>query len=154
MVITGITLPIVVLVTGIWSPHRWGMYFDAWRQTVPVSFYGQIVDDRGNPLEGVNVEVHVTTANPWFILGARRFAQDKVRAFRTGGDGRFQVTNQKGWSVGVRNIKKPGYQFTPRVTKGGNWQTTFYFAGGGVGKDGPHKPDPHNPVAFEMRKIE
>ena len=146
-----VSLLVFVIATGIWSPYRWGAYLEVWRQTVSVAFYGRIIDEMGNPLDSVAVDVHVTTVNPWFIVGAERFARDKAWSLQTDRDGRFKILNQRGWSVAVRNIRKPGYEFMPKVTKGGNWQTTFYFAGGGVGKNGPHQPDPKNPVIFEMR---
>jgi hypothetical protein len=151
MIIAGVTLPVLVIATGIWSPHRWGMYIDAMQEVAPISFYGQVNDVQGGPLSGVRLRVRVSKPNWAYILGAERRYSDVDYQLVTDKDGKFQITGQSGSAVRVRDITLPGYEFVPRIKNGG-WDTTFYYAGAGASAGNAHKPDPNDPLTFEMRK--
>lgn len=148
-----VTTPIVlllVLLTRTWDPYRWGMYINSVRQTAPISFYGQVVDEQGKPLQGARVHVQVDKHNWVFILGARSTTARRQHHLLTDAQGKFDIRGESGRAVVIEAISLSGYRFKPRVTSGGNWDVGFYFAGGGVGSAGPHRPDPNNPVIFTM----
>jgi hypothetical protein len=145
-------LLLLLVTTRAWDPYRWGMYIESMRASVPISFYGQIVDDQGNSLEGAKVHVRIRRHNWAFILGERSTTAYKELDLLSDKSGMFQVRNERGRAVDIKGITLAGYRFKPRVVGGGNWDTSFYFSGGGVGAKGPHRSDPKNPVIFEMEK--
>lgn len=150
MIVIGTALPLLVAVTGMWDPFRWGMYFHSMREGAPIAFYGQVVDEQAKPLKGAQVRVQIGKHNWAFILGAESTTTSKYYDLVTDAQGRFQINNKRGRYVIIDRITLPGYRFKPRIVGGGNWDVGFFFAGAGVGKAGPHKPDPNKPVTFDM----
>ena len=66
------------------------------RQNVPIGFYGQVVDQDGNALAGVQIKVvirHWILANPAVgLVGTKDVTLERV----TGADGRFEITSETG----------------------------------------------------------
>jgi hypothetical protein len=151
MITMGVTIPALVIVTGMWSPRRWAMYIDTIREVAPINFYGRVVDDQGKPLSGVRVELEVSKPNWLFILGAERRLARVPYQMTTGQDGQFRLVGKSGSAVRAKTFSLPGYEFKPQ-TKGGVPHTTFDYAGAGASAGNAHKPDPNNPVAFTMRE--
>ena len=160
MIITAsVIVPAVVMLTGIWSPYRWGAYFESLSEVEPVIFYGQVVDNDGAPVKDAQVRVQVTKHNWWFIVGGDSVTSYADYDIRTDARGRFQVEGKYGRAVSIENITVRGYELGPEAKARRSISpyakiAVFYYAGGGVGRAGPHKPDPNNPVTFEMRKTE
>jgi hypothetical protein len=140
-----VMLGAVIAATGMWSPHRWGMYLDTWGNVVSVSFYGKVVDVAGRPLSGAEVRVGIVSANWAFIFGGASTSRQKNVVLRTDLEGRFQVPTGRGFAVRVEEIRLSGYKFKHTINDG-----VYYFGGPGVGKRGPHRPDSDNPVTFTM----
>ena len=148
-------LPVLlVLLTVVLAPFRWGMYLDLIREVAPITFYGSVVDAQGLPVAGASVTYQIDKPNYAFILTGDHLKRQPRYSVTTDAEGRFAVTGERGSCLMVTDVTKPGYKFVPRIIGGGNWDTAFYFAGGGVGRDGPHKADPQRPVTFDMRKMD
>jgi hypothetical protein len=120
------------------------------RSAAPITFFGQVLDQQEQPLEGARVVVRVRKHNWAFILGAESTTTYRQHELVTDAQGRFRIIGESGRALDIQSITMPGHRFKPRIIGGGNWDTSFYFAGGGVGKAGPHRSDANIPVIFEM----
>jgi hypothetical protein len=134
----------------MWNPQRWGMYSEAMREVAPIAFYGKVVDETALPIEGAQVTLRVSKRNWAYILGVGDLIKYQQMTLVTDENGEFQITGASGRALEIVAVEKEGYEFKPRIVGGGNWDTGFFYAGGGVGKDGPHKPDPKRPIVFDM----
>ena len=143
------TLIVFLAATEAWNPIRWDMFKGALLETAPISFYGQVVDDQRKPLYGVHIELTLVGPNWAFVLGAEAPLTERSYSLITDVQGRFQITGKTGKSVRIKEFALPGFKFKPRNIYGG-WGTTFDYAGGGVGRNGPPHSDPSHPEVFEM----
>jgi hypothetical protein len=100
----------------------------------PIDFYGQALDEKGTPLPGASAVISC------FSFPEKQFMTNVT----TDADGLFAVRGLSGQALTVR-ISKQGFDEVPRA----NEHDFFY---GGAPK--PFQPDPHNPVAFVLRKKE
>jgi hypothetical protein len=98
----------------------------------PIEFYGKVADQYGQPVAGATVYGNILLNS-----GIEGSATDTHTA-ETDAKGLFQFTGLHGVSLGV-GLKKIGYDF--------DWH-----ASAGWSKD--YKPDPKNPVAFTMYKLQ
>jgi hypothetical protein len=99
----------------------------------PIDFYGKVVDEATNPIEGANI-----------IFGWSEFPADEgARKTTTTSDaqGLFSLHDQQGPSLDVW-VSKPGY------VSSHNGQWGFIYAHGAI----KYVPDPLNPVIFVLHK--
>jgi hypothetical protein len=129
---------------------RWDMYINIMRERARIDFYGKVVDEQGKPLRDVDVRVRVRKPNWAFIVDPANTLIYREYRLRTDANGRFELRGESGSALDVIDLKLPKYRFSPRIIGGGNWETSFYYAGAGVGDEGPHKADPQNPIIFKM----
>lgn len=175
--ILGLTFLVLPLACcGLPTPHNiaghWMGVTTAWRQlgtNVPMSVYGKVVDERGRPIEGARVEVvkqETSFFNTMFEgtilqLGSRTPRTRFV--LRTDAQGRFSLTDVRGWSLGVAEIKVPGrWRLRDTATNVGdkfkNGSFTFYSPSWIIDQDGvltageywPYRPHPDHPAVFPM----
>lgn len=106
----------------------------------PVTFYGKVVDQYGDPVTQANVHL-AANDKPW--------GKSSKYNRSTDGQGLFHISGIHGITLSVI-IKKTGYYELPeRNGQRGSWGN-FDYAGAGVG--GPHRPDENNPVTFVLYK--
>lgn len=103
---------------------------------MPISFYGKVIDQDDQPLEGVEVILQ------WTDMSAKGSSE---RTIFTDSDGRFELSGVSGKRLGVNQVFKRGYY---RVNKG--IPTSFEYAA--FFESNYHKADARNPVVFRLRK--
>lgn len=103
---------------------------------MPISFFGKVVDQDDQPVEGAKVVLQ------WTDMSAKGTSN---RTLFTDATGRFQLTGVSGKNLGVNQIFKEGYYL---VTKG--IQTGFEYAA--FFEPIYHQPDVNDPVVFRLRK--
>lgn len=109
---------------------------------VPVSFYGRVVDQDGNPLAGVRV---VLSVRQWYHPPTSQglnsiFPKSELT---TDAAGYFQLSNASGDSVRVEMLEKEGYEPEPKSLRG------FAYT-----NSDPMRADPSNPIIFRMWKAD
>jgi hypothetical protein len=105
-----------------------------WR--MPISFYGKVVDQNNQPIQGVEIVFQ------WTDLSEKGTTEKTVFS---GGDGRFDLTQVTGKNLGIIRMFKEGYY---RVQQG--TQVSFEYAA--FFEPTFHQPDAKNPVVFRLRK--
>lgn len=103
----------------------------------PISFYGRVVDDAGNPISGVSIDLSWTDANEATGASSRTVISD--------GNGLFSIEGVHGNGLSVMSLTKQGYKESLA-------QNTFTFHYGYFSDPYYHSPDAMNPVVFVMRK--
>jgi hypothetical protein len=101
----------------------------------PIIFYGRVVDEKGQPVEGARAELTWTQFYPEGTFTTNLFT-DK--------GGSFSLQNAKGATLSV-SIEKSGYYEIKSLN-----QTSFRYSI--VGGAEPFHPDISNPVVFHLRK--
>ncbi len=110
----------------------------------PISFYGQVIDQNSQPVEGAKITIHIRYYDP--TMTKDHFQATKQIIVNTDRNGRFAIENARGSSLGVDTISKDGFEFTfpSNRNRGFNYDRR-------QGK--PHLPDKNNPAIFHLRKI-
>jgi hypothetical protein len=101
---------------------------------MPISFYGQVVDEKGDPVPRANVKMIGTDISP-----TGNFIDTRVSDER----GLFSLTGRTGKFLSVE-VRKDGY-YTSREN-----HTGFEYAA--FSDPNYYQPDPNNPVIFHLRK--
>jgi len=103
-----------------------------WEWRTPISFYGRVVDERGNSVSGTTIEFGWTDLSP----------EGYSRATTTSDDaGLFSLDGRTGKHLSVR-VAKDGY-YTSKSNR-----SSFFYAG----ENENFTPDSRNPVLFSLRK--
>ena len=110
------------------------------RLDVDIRFYGKVQDQFDQPVEGAEVVLHITAFSPNV---EELFGQTKEVLVKTGSQGRFTVTNQKGHSIYIDAIRKTGYAFSVMQNS-----EEYRFSG----EDQNFTPNQADPVIFRVRK--
>jgi hypothetical protein len=101
---------------------------DQWR--TPISFYGKVVDDKGEPVSGADID-----------FGWNNLSGSPSKKAKSDADGMFSLEGEQGKVLEVK-VSKPGY-YTSKMDRG-----YFYYAG----KNENFLPDSNNPVIYHLRK--
>ena len=105
---------------------------------VPIEFYGVVVDESGEPLEGVEVL--------WNIVKSGSFAPSlglttgSSGSMHTLNDGRFTINNETGSTLGIKSLSKVDYHELNGTVRSYGYGST----------PEPHQPDQLNPVKYVM----
>lgn len=102
-------------------------------QNVPVEFYGKVVDQDGNPLSDVNIQVQV---RHWVVIAPVAFgAEGRSVPIKGVSDasGQFELQGATGDGFDIESIQKHGYEAEPG-------KRTYGATGGSL----------ENPVIFKM----
>lgn len=91
----------------------------------PIDFYGQTVDQDGNPLSGVQIKIIV----PYLTIDGKSIREDRV----SDSGGLFDIHDVAGDAVDIENMRKDGYTLEPM-------QSGF----------GPVCGAPGNPMVFKL----
>jgi len=105
-----------------------------WR--TPISFYGKVIDQDGQPISGVRLRMSWTDLSPKGTSLANQ---------TTDARGLFSITGITGKRLGVGDLEKAGY-----VAARGTNPYTFEYPG--FWEPSYHIPDPENPVIFRMHR--
>lgn len=100
-------------------------------RNVPVNFYGQFVDQDGNPLSGVNIKiviVHLSMPDPLVpVLGSKDIHLER----NSDAGGRFEIHGETGEGFDVGSIQKAGYDMEPGQRSfgavGGSFESPVIF---------------------------
>lgn len=131
------------------SPELWERYLAHHKRSVEhngtIEFYGKVIDQHGEHIPDVKVEITISQRNESLaslMSGGRKIIKNN-KEFFTDWDGRFSITNEYGDSLTVTSLEKDGYVEN-------DWKS-FAFGTGRYATTA-HKPDPDNPVIFQMWK--
>jgi Carboxypeptidase regulatory-like domain len=114
-------------------------FLDVFR--TPISFYGKVVDDKGNPIPGATARISIAD-RPW---------QDGSTYTRnTDAQGLFSITSVQGGGVYVE-VSKKGYYRTPELN--GRRGSYGGFKSALLGRDDQPLPPSADPALFVLRKI-
>jgi hypothetical protein len=103
-----------------------------WR--MPIEFYGKVVDEKEQPVQGVKFDIAGTDLSP---------SGNFYRTLFSDADGNVSMKGLRGKMFGVR-VSKEGY-YTSQTNRTGFEYASFsdpYY----------YQPDPNNPVIFHLRK--
>jgi hypothetical protein len=114
--------------------HTKDLVDQAWEWRMPINFFGRVLDENEQPVPGAKVELS------WTNLSQAGSSQAQTT---TDAQGFFSLLNRTGRNLQVR-VSKDAY-YTPK-----RQQISFDYAA--FWEANYHKPDPHNPVLFHLRK--
>lgn len=103
---------------------------EKWRQValgqnVPIDFWGQVIDQDGNPLAGVNVITDIRT----FTIGidGKPYTAFPKTTLATGADGLFEVRGKTGDVFSILALEKEGYEWDPNGKHDFGYNTVEQF---------------------------
>ncbi len=102
----------------------------------PIEFYGEVIDQSNNPVDGANIEFNWTETP----TEAMQEGSGENASTSSNEKGLFELHGKRGPSLDVR-VSKPGYY----TSKADSW--TFSYA-----INGHFSADPLSPVIFHLRK--
>lgn len=103
---------------------------------MPISFFGKVVDEQGQPVSGTKVTLQ------WTDLSQSGTTE---KTLISGADGRFELTGVTGKNLAVIQIQKDGYYRADSAVQQSFEYAAFFEAS-------YHRPDRGNPVVFRLRK--
>jgi hypothetical protein len=116
-----------------------------------VSFYGKVVDQYGDPVEGVQLHLKILSYQDSFVDYFKTGREQIKNEFSmtTDANGIFSVEKQKGTSFSIEHMTKEGYVAPNRGTQ-------YYFVynnlSSGEGSSMYHTADKSRPVVYRMWK--
>jgi hypothetical protein len=110
---------------------------ESWEWKMPIEFYGKVVDQFSNGVDGATVDLCWTT-----VVGP---SPDPKKTIYSGSDGRFSITGIQGRGLSV-DVDKAGYVSTGSNSFKGFEYAEFYAAP-------VHIPDSNQPVIFKLQKL-
>ena len=105
-------------------------------ENVPVSFYGEVVDQEGRPVVGADVTFDLITSHM-----AEDSTETTPMTLHTDQDGTFALTGVTAYGIDRISVRKAGYYLSLKASRG------FVF-----GHKVEYKPNPNDPVIFKMWK--
>jgi len=109
-------------------------------ETAPITFYGKVIDQDNQPLQGVRVQLNIFQwhePSPGNVEGKQTIL-DRV----TNPDGLFSITEAKGSGLAIESMEKEGYVLSGKATRHFGYQGAGGF-----------KPIEFQPVIFKMWKL-
>lgn len=107
---------------------------------VPIVFYGKVIDQNNQPVEGVRVAAFY---NRWSVSGLVEQRPGRMtNYFSSDGKGQFEVKGIRGSSMTIQ-LEKEGYELAPHS------RMSFAFDPGALER---YVPDLANPVVYHMWK--
>lgn len=109
---------------------------------VQIDFFGKVVDQFGNPVEGVELRIGI---NQFGLNPSHFFRRIKDIYVKTNAQGCFSIQNERGTNLFVELKPKNGYEYSLQdplnVLSSKHEDPPLLFA-----------PDPKNPVIYHLRK--
>ncbi len=116
-----------------------------------VDFYGKVVDQNGNPIDGVELKIRIVgyeDSLSKIIEGSGDQFREEF-TIRTDEFGLFSVEEKRGTSFLIKEMAKEGYT---RPDWGVNFHYFYSNISAGPSSSKYHQPDSENPVVYEMWK--
>jgi len=116
-----------------------------------LAFYGQIVDQKGIPVEGVDLEIRLIGWQTEFIkyLATGKTQEKKILKMLTDSNGVFNVEKEMGTGLRIEKMRKEGYS---RAQRGTQYSFSYSNLSSGSNSSMYHHPDKNKPVVFTMWK--
>jgi hypothetical protein len=109
-------------------------------QNVPITFWGKVVDQDGQPLAGVRV---LMEAREWHSPAPTQVTPHFTNIERnTGADGQFNVIGAKGDILTIKSVAKEGYTTSPKALRSFGYNISQN-----------HPVDADNPVVIRLWKV-
>lgn len=110
----------------------------------PINFWGNVVDQNGQPIDGVTVRYSYHAEQGNAVGSAWGAAKERRSTIATQADGTFAITNLRGHWLSILGLEKPGYK---RATQIAREEISFNYDR----VEPTHfTPDKANPVVFPM----
>ena len=118
----------------------------------PIEFFGRIVDDRGTPVGGAEVNMVIYQEKLWTTPDALHTTNAISVQCRSDSDGVFALRGIYGWELTIRSIRKYGHSWDPFPRR--QSQVFLYRANAarGYSQAAVHRPDAGQPVRFTMTR--
>ncbi|MGJ8695212.1 MAG: carboxypeptidase-like regulatory domain-containing protein [Verrucomicrobiaceae bacterium] len=113
-----------------------------------IEFYGKVVDTEGRPLPGASVKTEIPAFRVSIaevMRAGNRWDTTKANNTTTDESGRFQIHEEVGASIDLRDIVIEGYETV--------WKVPPVFNFNPTNPEELHHPDAENPVEFVMRRV-
>lgn len=107
-----------------------------------IDFYGKVLDEQDQPVEGVNVSIHLRQFAP---LGPPYFQRIAEFSMKSDIQGCFSLVGQRGSDLYIESMTKKGYEYSKKDTTSRSYDYPR-------GIHGLPSPDPKNPFVFLLRK--
>jgi hypothetical protein len=116
------------------------------RQNATINFYGKVVDQDGNPLEGAKINIDIIVGE-WRVVpenSSQTFVGTRIDKLtvQSGSDGAFHLLDFTGHGIEIKSVKKDGYRLSLKAVRSYAYSATAE----------PFHPDANNPVVFRMWK--
>jgi hypothetical protein len=108
----------------------------AFEWKMPIAFYGKVVDQDNNPVEGVKIVFQ------WTDISASGTSE---RTVYSNDEGSFELTGVQGKRLGLTQIYKDGYHLVTTDMRHSFEYAAFF-------EENYHQPDAKRPVLFRLRK--
>jgi hypothetical protein len=121
------------------------------KRSVPIQFYGRVVDQDGKPIADATVDVMIRDFNAKALAGSREYTVRNRSSVTTDASGRFSI-NSHGIMLFIERVSAPGFLTIPEESK---WPSQFATDGFRYyqDKDLPYYlPDKMNPAVFPLRR--
>lgn len=114
------------------------------KANVDIKFYGKIINQYGEPVEGAEIRVGITKVN---LIPVKSYIKIKQLHIKSDKDGKFQVINEKGSDIIIEIKGKTGFDYSSS-----EHQQLMSFNYSGV--PNPFVPDSTRPIIYRMREKE
>jgi len=118
-----------------------------------VRFWGRVLDQNSDPVEGATIKASVTTLRMIKVEGGYR--EFTILTAQSAADGTFMLDGADGFSLSIRQLSKDGYVLPSAYQAGTRWggATYFYCYKSIDGMEIAFRPDPSRPMIFHLWKL-
>jgi hypothetical protein len=111
-----ITVPLILVAMSALAPQcreHWALLSRYWSRTKPISFYGKVVDQSGNPIADAEVSIVINGFNLAALTGSKEYLKDQRVTCKSDTDGKFTVDHVSGTYLRIERIQATGYSNFP-----------------------------------------
>ena len=118
-----------------------------------IRFYGKVVDQHGQPVEGVEVVGEVPTYRFAAKSKGGWVGSNFIKA-SSSADGTFELKGAAGYSLSLVKISKPGYVLPVSVQQKQCTEEPYHYQYTKLGDYTPYRPDAAHPEVIRMWKLQ
>ena len=118
-----------------------------------VRFWGQVVDQNGQPVAGATIRATVTTLR--MVKVENGYREYEILAAQSAPDGTFMFDGAEGFSLTIRELSKNGYVLPSAYQAGMRWEgARYFFRYKSIGNvQSVFHPNPSQPEVFHLWKL-